>query len=170
MKLDVGCGAAPKGDVNCDLFITDVCDHRAGASFSLQIKSIPNFVLCSAEYLPFKNDCFDEVFSAQVIEHLKNPFAFMRELKRICKSHGLITIETVHRYGEAIRGMISKRNREWHKVHHISKFNTKWFNAAASALKLSERSSYVLSYSYFPNTYMRIFQFPFEIGFTFEKQ
>ena len=42
--------------------------------------------------LPFQDNKFDLVLSTQVFEHVKNPFALMRELHRVCKPGGLIIL------------------------------------------------------------------------------
>jgi len=45
-------------------------------------------VLGVGERLPFANDSFDGVFSAVVLEHVKDPFACAREMSRILKPGG----------------------------------------------------------------------------------
>jgi hypothetical protein len=82
MKLDVGCGNYPQGDVNCDLYITDV-GHRGTKGKSLNLKRIKNFVLCDSQQLPFKEECFDEVVSRGVIEHVDDPWLHIKELVRV---------------------------------------------------------------------------------------
>jgi SAM-dependent methyltransferase len=66
--LDIGCGSSPKGDVNCDMYIGEtphiMIRHRINA------KKIPNFVLCDAMHLPFRNKTFDIVNASQVLEHV----------------------------------------------------------------------------------------------------
>ena len=43
--------------------------------------------------VPFKNDTFDLVLAAQVIEHSINPWKFCDELQRVTKKEGLLQIE-----------------------------------------------------------------------------
>jgi len=69
--LDVGCGDVAKGNVNTDVYIPN----------PLPI----NFILASAELLPFKNNSFDIVRSAYVIEHNLYPVEMMTEHVRICR-------------------------------------------------------------------------------------
>lgn len=69
--LDVGCGDIAKGDVNIDIYVP---------------KPLPqNFVLASAELLPFKDNSFDTVRSAYVIEHNLFPVEMIKEHVRVCK-------------------------------------------------------------------------------------
>lgn len=44
--------------------------------------------------LPFEDDSFDAVVSIEVIEHVEDQFAFLRELKRICRPGGLVIAST----------------------------------------------------------------------------
>ena len=41
---------------------------------------------------PFENDSFDCVFAVEVMEHLKNPFVFASEVKRILSKDGILVI------------------------------------------------------------------------------
>lgn len=44
--------------------------------------------------LPYKDNSFDEVYSRCVLEHMKNPFNLILEMKRVCKPNGKIIIIT----------------------------------------------------------------------------
>ena len=86
MRLDVGCGNVPTGDVNIDLLDSE--RHRNGRK--LVPKRIPNFIWASVYALPFRNSSFDEVVSFHLLEHLEVPFAALREMTRVSKS--IVTI------------------------------------------------------------------------------
>jgi SAM-dependent methyltransferase len=47
-------------------------------------------VIASAEHLPFPDGIFDLVLSQEVLEHVRDPFKAMREMKRVLKSSGII--------------------------------------------------------------------------------
>lgn len=129
--LDVGCGNAPVGDVNCDLFLKDTEEHRSfdTASTGITSKNTPNFIRCSAEYLPFTAASFDLAVCRQVIEHVKKPGLLASELVRV--SRDLIIIETVHRRGERLE---PRSRKAWFNKHHINKFDFKVFAALANRL------------------------------------
>lgn len=75
MILDIGCSDAPIGDVNVD--IQDYYYYRGKAKLDL---------LCDGFYLPFREKSFDIVCSRHVIEHVENPYLFLKELTRVsCK-------------------------------------------------------------------------------------
>jgi SAM-dependent methyltransferase len=87
VKLDVGCGHAPKGDVNVDLLVPE-SDLR----WNQNVSGIPNFVKASAEYLPFKNGSFEEVYCAHLLEHFDDPNLAIQELFRVSNFVILITV------------------------------------------------------------------------------
>lgn len=63
MRLDVGCGNTPTGDVNVDLPSFE--RHRDGIKLASQ--KIPNFVYASSYALPFRNNSFDGVVSFHLL-------------------------------------------------------------------------------------------------------
>lgn len=69
--LDVGCGDVAKGDVNTDIYIPTPLPK--------------NFVLATAEMLPFKDNSFDVVRSAYVIEHNLYPTEMVKEHYRVSR-------------------------------------------------------------------------------------
>lgn len=75
-SLDVGCGEHPKGNVNVDIYAPS---------------NVPkNFILASAEHLPFKKNIFDLVYSSYVIEHCLNPAQFIEDQVHCSKDKVLI--------------------------------------------------------------------------------
>lgn len=82
MILDVGCGASPVGDVNCDLLVP-LSDLRLGSISSC--KTFPNFVRADIRFLPFRSGCFDLVHCSHVLEHLEDPAEGLSELKRVSR-------------------------------------------------------------------------------------
>jgi len=78
MKLDVGCGSNPRGEVNIDIFMSKA--H--------------NFVHCDAHILPFKSDGFTEVVSYQTLEHVERPLTVAQEIYRVLKQAGTLELST----------------------------------------------------------------------------
>ena len=77
LTLNVGAGETIYGDVRVDIY-------RSGTIN----------VLADVEFLPFKSDVFDLVYSQNVLEHLPNPLNALREKNRVCKKTGKIILTT----------------------------------------------------------------------------
>lgn len=88
VKLDIGCGGNPKGDVNLDLFY----DESPHTVKKIEAKHIPNFVLGSARYLPFRGRCFDESVVSHLLEHVPVPTEVLGEIGRVTKDRVLIAV------------------------------------------------------------------------------
>lgn len=117
MILDVGCGSEAG---NRPLLKEDVLH------IDLQVTDFNKFfvdVRCDAQRLPFKNNSFDEVFCSHIIEHVKNPFLLLKELKRISK--GLVTIKCPHRFSMTAKNPL-----------HINYFNVTWFVNTLEKMKV----------------------------------
>jgi len=97
LLLDVGCGNSPKGDVNCDLFIGKT-PHLMGKNNYINPKKIPNFVLCKAEYLPFRDRSFDIVNASELLEHVINPSSLLAEMKRVSGDTVTLDVPNLRRF------------------------------------------------------------------------
>jgi len=73
--LSAGCGGNWKypqrtiRDVNVDIMVP--------------AKKIPNFIRADAQHLPFRDKIFEKAYASHIIEHLEDPYAFLRECKRV---------------------------------------------------------------------------------------
>ena len=80
LVLHLGSGAVP-------------CNYES--TLSLDVLPLPNVdVVCWAEHLPFADDSVDAVVSGAVFEHLRNPLAAIREVKRVLNASGIFSIDT----------------------------------------------------------------------------
>ena len=157
MKIDIGCGIFPSGDVNCDLFMNDI-GHRGGKNhIDLNIKKIKNFIRCDAQYLPFKDSVFDKVYSSHVIEHLKNPYLFLKEVIRISKDK--IIIICPHRYGDKI---INLFHGKWKNPYHLHFLNKKWFYKQLKNYLVVYNIEYT-KFIYLPFSFFCLFRLPLEM-------
>jgi len=87
LVLDVGCGSVPQGDVNTDIFIGATPHHK----FKIRARRTPNFVLCDAQHLPFRDKAFSRVYTRHVLEHIPNPLQALKEYARVASLTYLIT-------------------------------------------------------------------------------
>lgn len=97
LSLDVGCGSNPKGDVNCDLYV-----GKTFHSFQfINPRTIPNFVRCDVNALPFKENSFGECFCFAVLEHKGvKPIKVIKEMVRV--TNGTIYIRVPHRFHDRL--------------------------------------------------------------------
>lgn len=123
IKLDVGCGSRPTGDVNVDCFIrgwnSQEGDQKQGEFLNPRL--IPNFVVAHAEFLPFKDRCFEVAFSSHTIEHIKNPRKMLRELLRVSKRQ--VIVRCPHRKGSGAK-----------RPFHINYLDEEWFDNSLATL------------------------------------
>lgn len=90
--LDFG---AAKGMYSIELHRMGFDVVSADVTEDFQYKDLIQFVKLKGEgSLPFKNDSFDFVLMAEVVEHLKYPYGLMGEMGRILKKGGKIIIST----------------------------------------------------------------------------
>jgi len=105
--LDVGCGAAALVKVAQQSFrVTVGCDVAFRwlliARKRLQEAGLqPNLVCCCADYLPFPDCAFDSVASVSLLEHVSEPAAAIREMRRVTKPGGSIFVWTANRFSLA---------------------------------------------------------------------
>lgn len=88
MKLDIGCGSKPIGDVNLDLF-TGLNPHHG---FDYDPKEILNFILGDAQDLPFRTSVFSQVICDNVLEHISHPYKALDEMARVSKGSVYIIV------------------------------------------------------------------------------
>ena len=105
MKLNLGCGNKRKqGFVGVDFAPCDAADILADRTGTL----------------PFTDSSIDEIWLDNVIEHIQDIPQFMRELHRICRDGGVITLITPH-FSSADSW------RDLTHVHHLSFFSMDHF-------------------------------------------
>ncbi len=82
MKLNLACGKdIKKGYVNLDIVKLD------GVDIVHDINEFP---------WPFKENTFDEIYCSHILEHVNDLIKTMKEIKRIGKNKGEITIRVPH--------------------------------------------------------------------------
>ena len=119
--LDLGCGegrhvisayvAADVHSVGVDLSLADLLTTREKFSpFDEPGNAAKSFSLSSASALalPFADDTFDKVICSEVLEHIPDYHAALREIERVLKPGGLFCASVPRRWPEQICWALSE--------------------------------------------------------------
>jgi len=157
LKLDVGCGSFPQGDVNCDLHLNEP-EHSGTYGKIITPKHYPNFVRCDVQHLPFRDDAFSKVVCRHVIEHVDDPCLLFRELVRV--SSDRVLIQCPFWLGDRLTGK---------NPFHKSFFNATWFRRMANKCRVFH-NVYYSRYLGVPHMFIPLLQFPLEITVKLRKE
>lgn len=120
--LEIGPGEASFDKKGC---------RYVGANISM--RGNPS-VLADGHALPFRGGSFDFVIATEVIEHVRHPFKFLREIKRVLKPSGRVLLSTpnvaipVNRVALAVFGVFpdDRTLHDGSDVGHIHFFTRKY--------------------------------------------
>lgn len=159
LRLDVGCGDHPQGNVNSDLYLTESPHlHKR----RIDPKKCPNFVRCDAHYLPFRNNVFEEVLSSHLLEHLGNPSEVLKEMLRV--SSYKVTFIVPHRMRRGFREVFYPRfAKEHHKIIFTYRNIDSWLRRIGLTFDIFTR------YRILPHRVFPIVQIPWDIMVTVYK-
>lgn len=160
LRLDVGCGDSPRGNVNCDLYVKETPEMGGGRK--IDPKKCPNFVRCDTYHLPFRSNTFDEVFSSHLMEHMARPLQALSEMLRV--SNYKVVFIVPHRMR---RGFGDIFYPKFCKEHHKHIFNVKnldhWLrkNGLIFDISIKKRA--------YPHSVLPVIQIPWDISVTIYK-
>lgn len=104
--LDVGAGVYGAAqyaaqELHTHATLTAVDQSYTARDLVQQVCPQIDFIIAEFEEgLPFDDDSFDCVTAGEIIEHMEDPARFARELIRVCKPRGWVTISTVNPHCE----------------------------------------------------------------------
>jgi SAM-dependent methyltransferase len=122
--LDVGCGP---GTITLDLAevvapgeVVGVDDAEAALESAREAArergdGRTRFERADAERLPYDDASFDVVHAHQVLHHLQDPVAALREMRRVCRPGGLVAVREVD-YAGMVWFPTSPGLDRWHQV------------------------------------------------------
>jgi ubiquinone/menaquinone biosynthesis C-methylase UbiE len=97
--LDIGCGPgsitvgfanlAPEGEVIGGDAVKEVLPQGEALAREQNLSNI-SFRQLDANALPFENDAFDVTFCHQVLQHVGDPVAILKEMRRVTKPGGIV--------------------------------------------------------------------------------
>lgn len=124
--LDVGCGP---GTITVDLARTVAPGVVTGIDTSAKVleqarsfsadQGVRNVTFVEADVyeLPFEDDAFDIVHAHQVLQHVSDPVAALREIKRVTKPGGLVAVRDAD-YAAMAWYPESEALTEWNELYH----------------------------------------------------
>lgn len=125
--LDIGCGA---GSISSPLIQKGVIVYGMDIMHEAAKRALNKGISVSlgdAHFLPFKDDSFDGIICLDVIEHLFNPYAFMKEVKRVMKDDGYFILEVPNHFNIIQRINTLKGHGIIHHTHrHFEKLTDVW--------------------------------------------
>ena len=92
--LDVGCGRKPYLDLQQQNASCLGIEHDRS-----RYRDTPPDVWGSSIELPFRDQSFETVFCAQVLEHVAEPAEMMREIARVLRPDGFLILSAPHIWG-----------------------------------------------------------------------
>ena len=121
--LDVGCGP---GTITVELADAVAPGRVVGVDASAEIiakaagfeRSNLDFVVANAYALPFENDTFDIAHAHQTLQHVADPVAVLRELRRVVKPGGLVAARDVDYAGLIVHPQ-SHGLDEWLRIYEL---------------------------------------------------
>ena len=101
-SLDIGCGGAYRGSINCDL--KNPCD-----------------VMCDAHYLPFRNRVFMKSILNHILEHCRNPVKVLNEALRVSRFTCVVVPASFHPYSHLDKSHLWFFSGSWFKKYAEAK-------------------------------------------------
>ena len=124
--LDVGCGPGsisvglarhvPAGEVVAIDVAEEVLDVARQRAADEEVTNI-RFEPASVYELPYEDAAFDAVYAHQVLQHLSDPVAALREASRVLKPGGMVAVRDAD-YGTMVEWPKSPEIGRWRDIYH----------------------------------------------------
>jgi len=106
--------------------------------FQIDIEKYPSTdVVTNALRLPFRDETFDGVISQSVVEHVQNPFRYVREIERVLKKGGHVVVDSAflqpmhayphHYFNTSIRGLRYLFRSFDHIASRVAEYQLPWY-------------------------------------------
>lgn len=124
--LDIACGVGvfslKIAERGCEVHAIDISEEwiKHSKRLSERERIACEFVVGSAEDLPYPNNYFDKVVCSSSLEHFKDDIKALKEMNRVLKVNGKLVLTT-----DSFTYPISEGLKEWHsKMYHVVNYYT----------------------------------------------
>jgi SAM-dependent methyltransferase len=149
--FDLGCGTGLNVSTFAAEYKTIGSDISEEALSFCRERNLPGVFNCAAEAIALKNDSVDLVTALDVLEHVREDLAALREINRILKPGGKL-IAIVPAYG-----FLWSEHDE--ALHHYRRYVARELRAKFTASGFEvERSTYFITGLFFPVLFFRLWQ------------
>ncbi len=117
--LEVGCGIGSIANElhhqGCEVVGTDISNNAIEYGRKKYVGV--ELKVGVAEMLEFKNASFDIVLSFDVLEHLNDVDAHLKEVMRVLSDEGCYLLQTPNKYFNAVYETVKSKSMKWKKYH-----------------------------------------------------
>ncbi len=149
--VDLGCGTGLiLSELNSYTLTTGVDFSLLALSFCKK-RGIKDLVCADVSTLPFKDNSFDLIFALDLLEHIPDDYALMREIHRICRPGGKV-MTTVPAY----QYLWSEHDEA---LHHSRRYSKRQFRELITSTGFTPlKLSFCISFMFLPILLFRILQ------------
>lgn len=140
--LDLGCGIGQTSKMLEGYGEVYSLDASAEAVRYCREIGLKNVLSGDAENLPFADDAFDLVVALDVLEHVQNDAAAVKEIRRVLKKNGLFVC-----FVPALRALWSEQDEI---LKHFRRYDKKSFSGLFAGGWITEKISFFNFFLFFP--------------------
>ena len=137
--LDVGCGAGSLLDMLKNISLSQVGVEPCSPYLESLSKHGYKIYSSVSEAIKDKKGMIDYGFSIQVIEHVKNPIEFLKEIRKLIKPGGRLLISTPNRNDILMTLLKDKFYQFFYRTQH------RWYFDEASLTKCAQSAGFSVS-------------------------
>ena len=134
--LDVGCGAGSLLDKLKNISLTQIGIEPCGPYLESLTKQGYKIYSTLSEAIEDKKGMIDYGFSIQVIEHVKNPIEFLKEIRKLIKPGGRLLISTPNRNDILMTLLKDQFSQFFYRTQH------RWYFDEASLTKCAQSAGF----------------------------
>ena len=137
--LDIGCGSGSLLDMLKNISLSQIGVEPCGPYLQSLTKRGYKIYSSASEAIEDNKEMIDYGFSIQVIEHVKNPIEFLKEIRKLIKPGGRLLISTPNRNDILMTLLKDKFYQFFYRTQH------RWYFDEASLSKCAQSAGFRVS-------------------------